>query len=104
MEGGEDRSKEVKKQGSREAKTELGGHFEEEVEAEEEEDKVRGPGGQDGRELAYAAHGFEQGGDSPIENTDGNAEGDSTDSAAIADKNGKGYGKHHANRGDEWIR
>ena len=36
-----------------------GGHFEEEVSAEEEEDAVGGPAGEERRELADGAHGFE---------------------------------------------
>jgi hypothetical protein len=41
----------VRKKGS-------GGHFEKEIEGQEEEDQVGGPGGKEWRELAYAAHGF----------------------------------------------
>ena len=37
-----------------------GGHFQEEVQAEEEEDNVGGPAGQEWRELADAAHGLQE--------------------------------------------
>jgi hypothetical protein len=34
------------------------GHFEEEVEGQEEKDQVGGPGGEEWGELAYGPHGF----------------------------------------------
>jgi hypothetical protein len=52
---------------------ELGGHFEEEVEAEKEEDQVGGPGGEEWGELADAAHGFEEGGYGPVDDADADA-------------------------------
>ena len=52
----------------------LGGHFEEEVEAEKEEDDVGRPAGQERRELADTAHGAEKFGAQPVHDADRNAD------------------------------
>src|SRR5215469_2853731 len=79
------------------------GHLEEEVEAEEEEDEVGGPGGEDWGELADAAHGFRESGNGPVRNADADAEGDAADSTTTADENGEGDREHHADGGDERV-
>jgi len=79
------------------------GHLEEEVEAQEEEDKVGGPGGEDWGELADAAHGFHESGNGPVRNADAHAEGDAADSTTTADENGEGDREHHADGCDEGV-
>lgn len=81
--------------------TESGGHFEEEVEAEEEEGDVGGPGGEERRELADAAHGFEEAGGGPINDADGDAERNAAESAARADEKSEGNREKHADGSDE---
>ena len=80
-----------------------GGHFEEEVDAEEKEDQVGRPGSEHGRELADAAHGFEESGDGPVANADGYAECDAAEGAAAADENGEGNREQHADGSDERV-
>ena len=79
------------------------GHFEQEVEPEEEEDEAGSPGGEKWRQLADASHGFHEGGDGPIANADADAEGDAPDGSAASDENGEGDGKHHADGGNQRI-
>ena len=77
------------------------GHFEEEVQAEEKEDQVGRPGGEEGRKLADAAHGFRQRGDGPIGDADPNAEGHAADGAAATHQKSEGNRQHHADGGDQ---
>lgn len=81
----------------------LGRHFEEEVEGEEEEDEVGRPGGEEWRELADATHGFGEGGDGPVDDTDTDTESDAADGATTADKECEGDGQHYADGRDEGI-
>ena len=80
-----------------------GGHLEEEVQAEEEEDEIGGPGGEERRKLADAAHGFHEGGNRPVGDADSDSEGDAADRPATADKNGEGDREHHADGSDEGV-
>ena len=56
-----------------------------------------------GVELADAAHGFEEGGDGPIADAYGHAQGNATDGAAAADEYGEGNCQQHADGGDERV-
>jgi hypothetical protein len=82
---------------------ESGWHFQEEVDAEEEEDEVGGPRGEHGRKLADAAHGFEERGDGPVADADGHAESDAAHGSAAADEDGEGNRQQHADGRNERV-
>lgn len=82
---------------------ELGGHLEEEIEGEEEEDEVGRPGGEERGKLADAAHSFGESGDGPVGDANADTESNATDGAATADEESEGNGEHHADGSDEGI-
>src|SRR6516164_4027076 len=80
-----------------------GGHFEEEVQCQEEKDEVGGPGGEKRGKLADAAHGFGKGGNGPVADADTDTESEAADGAATADKKSERDGEHHADRRDQRV-
>ena len=79
------------------------GHFEEEVESQEEEDEVGGPSSEERGELADAAHGFGESSEGPVGDADTDAESDTADGAAAANEKGEGDGEHHTDGRDERV-
>src|SRR5713226_448100 len=76
-------------------------HFEKEVEAEEEEDDVGRPASEQWRQLADTAHGAEKLGSQPIDNPDGDADGNAAESAACPHQEGEGKRQQHADGSDQ---
>src|SRR6266851_3558991 len=76
-------------------------HFEKEIQAEEKEDDVGRPAGQQRWQLSDTAHGTEELGSQPIDNPDGDADGDAAESAACPHQEGEGKRQQHADGSDQ---
>ena len=67
-----------------------GRHFQEKIDAEKTEDRIRRPSGQQGRQLSNRAHRFKQRGSGPIDDPDSHSDGQAPDGPTRPTRNANG--------------